>query len=804
MRSGALSGAGIEARRALRGLAASPGFSVGIVLVLGVAIAGLTTIATAAYDLFLRPLPFAQSERLAHVTVHSRTMGFDIGVSPPMFAEILEESAVADVAAYQPSSTVRSLSGDEWRTAAVSHNLADVLGVVPIIGRSFTQADGESGAPPVALISETAWRNRFGGDASVIGREIRLQEGPVRIVGVMPAAFSIPSTATELWQPQRFTPAELAPDAINNFAGGTLVALLEPGVPASRVAEVLNTRYDRDERLNARRIKEVMGHEFRVRGFREAWTAEQREPLAIIGLASLLVFASALFNIAGLWLTRLLARSHEHAVETALGAGGLRRLARTLFEFVLLGGAGAGLALALTPLALGWLEDLGALSPDQPLPVDPGPATIAIALVVLAAGGIPVLLAAAAQQRRQRRVLVADLSSGGYGRARSGARSRRVFIVAQVAMAMSLTCAMGLLLRSWHGLLTEDLGFEPQKLLVARINGPAEAGYRPDPGVAAALEELSGLPGVTAVTHANVAPFARSESMSLIPIPGHEDQNISVRTSWVGERYFRATGIPLLRGRAFEAADAGTQSILVDDRFASLYFPDGDAVGQRIRWPAGPDDVVEMTIVGVAGTAKHRAPDEQPEHGTVYRFGAEPMPTTIAVIAASVPPTTLVNDVQASLERALGPERTGSVVTMESLVRLTVRDREPQLVLLATFGAETLALAGIGLFSLLAWSVRARTAEFGVRQAVGASASDIRRHVLREGLRLLAGGLAIGAVGAFVAGRLIAGRLYEVSPVDPVTWFATALLLALVVLAAGAWPAERAARIQPNEALRYE
>lgn len=799
-----LTGAGIEARRAVRGLIGSTGFSLGIVVVLGIAIAGLTTIATAAYDLFLRPLPFPQAERLAHITVHSRTFGFDIGVSPPMIGEIREEPMITDAAAYQLASTARSTSGDEWQAAVVSHNLAALLSIDPVIGRSFTPPDGEFGAPRVALISETAWRNRFGGDASVIGRELHLERGPVRIVGVMPAAFSIPSTGTELWRPLRFTAEELGPDEIGNFSAGSMVALLEPRVPPSRLAEALNARYDRDARVNARRIKEMMGHDFRVRGLRDAWTAEQREPLTLVGLASLLVFAAALFNVAGLWLARLLARSHEHAVETALGAGGLRRLARTLFEFVLLGGAGAGLALVLVPFALGWLEDLGTLSPAQPLPVDPGPATIVIALGVLAVGSIPVLLAAAAQQRRQRRALLTELSSGGYGRAGAGARARRVFIVAQVAMAMSLLCAMGLLLRSWHGLLTEDLGFEPQKLLVARIFAPAEADDQPDPVVAAALEKLGGVPGVSAVTHANVAPFARSESMSLIPTPGREDRDANVRTSWVGDRYFRTTGIPLLRGRAFEPADAGSQSIIVDDRFASMYFPNGDAVGERIRWPAGPDGATELTIIGVTGTVKHRAPDEQPEHGTVYRFAAAPMPTTMAVVAVSVPPADLVDDIRSSLERALGPARIGSVMTMESLVRLTVRDREPQLALLALFGAETLTLAGVGLFSLLAWSVRARTAEFGVRQALGARATDIRRHVVGEALRTLAAGLALGAAGAFVAGRMIAGRLYQVSPVDPLTWVATALLLALVVLGAGLWPAERAARVQPNEALRYE
>jgi len=363
------------------------------------------------------------------------------------------------------------------------------------------------------------------------------------------------------------------------------------------------------------------------------------------------------------------------------------------------------------------------------------------------------------------------------------------------------------LLRSWHGLLTEDLGFEPQNLLVAKIAAPAdtESGtLETDARVAAALDELRAIPGVTSVTHSNVTPFGFSESMTRIPVPGQEEREATVRNRNVGEHYLRTLGIPLLRGRYFEAGDAGTSSVIVDEHFASLYFPDGDAVGERIRLLLGPDHLRDSVIIGIAATAKYRAPDEQPEQGTVYQFNPEPSADETVVIAARVPPATLIDEVKSTLVRTVGPQRAGGVVTMESRVRETVRDREPQLILLGLFGVETLALAGIGLFSLLAYSVRARTAEFGVRQAVGANAGDIRRHVLADAVRLLIPGLVIGIAGACLAGYLVANRLYEVSPVDPMTWTATGLLLVLVVLSAGLWPAERAARIQPTEALRHE
>jgi putative ABC transport system permease protein len=807
MSSALLTGAGIECRHAVRGLARAPGFAAGIVLVLGIAIAGMVTVTTAAYELFLRPLPLAHPEQLAHVTTYSRSMGFSVGFSPPMLVELREQPMISHVAGYYGASDAESLRGDTWSAAPVTHNLPQVLSVQPIAGRSFEPADAEPGALPVGLISEAVWRNRFGAAESAIGSEVVLDGRRVRVIGVMPAAFTVPSPGTQLWEPLRYTPAELARGNIGSFEGDAIVVRLERGVTPAQLEDALRAGYASDSSVDGQRIRELMKLELNVRGLREAWTAEQRQPLATIGLASALVFAAALFNVAGLWMTRLLGRSHEDAIQTALGAGAWRRLGRTLVEFLLLGAAGVSLALALAPLMLGWLKQLGALDLDQPLAIETGPVTVAIAGVVLVVSGLPVLLAAFWQQRRQRRALLAALSSGGRGHAGSGARARRVLIVAQVALAMSLLCAMGLLLRSWHSLLTEDLGFEPQNLLVARIESPPDPGEVrdvTDPTVGAALDALRTIPGVTAVTRANVAPFARSASISRISVPGQEAWSTTVFSRNVGKGFFRATGIPILRGRSFDESEGAPTDAVVDERFEELYFPAGGALGETIEMPVGPGESRDFVIVGVTATAKYRSPDEAASQGSIYLFRAEPLASETAVIAAAVPPATLVDEVKSVLARTVGPERTGTIATMESMVRYSVRDREPQLILLGLFALETLALAAIGLFSLLAYSVRARTPEFGVRQAVGARAADIRRHVLGDALRLLVPGLAIGIAGAFLAGYLIVNRLYEVSPADPLTWAGAGIVLALVVLAAGLWPAERAARIQPTEALRHE
>ena len=300
------------------------------------------------------------------------------------------------------------------------------------------------------------------------------------------------------------------------------------------------------------------------------------------------------------------------------------------------------------------------------------------------------------------------------------------------------------------------------------------------------------------MTHAGIVPFGRAESITSVQLPGSDGQTVTARTRTVGADYFRATGIDIVRGRGFGREDIGVDRAIVDEWFAGRHFPRGDAVGSRYQVHA-PDVPYDVEIIGVARTVKHLSPDEETELGTEYRLQAQPESFTTAVIAASVPPHTLIEPVRDVLRETLGPERVSdtAVVAMQSLIRRTVSDREPQLILLGAFAGLTLLLAAIGLYALLTYSVRARTAEFGLRMAVGADAGGIRKLILRDGLRLLISGLALGTAGAYLTGRLLAGRLYKIAPADPSTWLAVAALLSLVVLLACLWPALRAARTSP-------
>lgn len=807
MSSARFAGILLESRRALRSLGRSPGFVIGTVLVLGVSIGSMATVATAAYELFLRPLPFPSSQQLVKPTGFARTMGFDVGLSPAMLVELEDDPALQGIAAFEETETVAGGQQGNWRAARMTVNLTGVMGVSPLLGRAFAEEDGKPGASPAALLTERAWRRRFGADPRIVGREVRLDDRPVRVVGVLPGHFTVPTPDAEIITPLVFDPQQTAPQSINEFIGLDVVARLEPGVTAATFLQRLEARYTGDPRLQP--MIELAGLEFRVTPLQQAWTERHREPLFVLSAAVLMVLAAAALNLAGLWMARILGRGHEQAVQVALGARRWRVMWLEITEFLLLGAAGVFLALMLAPIGLRWLAALNVIDEELPIAVGAGPVTLAIAVGVLLLSAIPVVVGVWWQSRHQHARVSGYLASGAPMARGLSARGRRFLLITQLALAMSLLSVVALLLRSWHGLLTTDLGFDPNRLLVAGIYAtglPPSQAEESDPRVAAAIERLRAIPGVEAVTHANVTPFSRSESVTSYVPPSREPEEASVRMREVGEAFFSVAGMRVLRGRDFGPEDyaKGSDAVIVDEHFARSNFPGTDALGERFRLSEAGRGYRTVTVVGVVATAKHQSPDESTDIGAVYQPRLQPAPAAMLLMSTSVPPAHLSASVRQALSRELGEKRIGNIATMEQLVRRTVRDREPQIILLGVFAVVTVSLAGIGLFALLAYTVRARTAEFGLRMAVGADRRRIRGHVLGEGLRLLVPGIVLGAGTAWLAAGLVAAQLYGIEPADPVTWLICAAFLCVVTLLAGAVPARRAARIQPTEALRYE
>ncbi len=781
-----------ELRLALRRLNRAPGFALSVVVVLAISMVGTISVYSASYQLFFRPLDIVNHEHIAHISTFSGRLGLDVGFSPPMLVEFSQDPLVNDIAAYYESTLERAESGHNWRRSRVTYNLPTFLGATPLIGRTFRASDSEAGSPPVAMLSKAAWERHFGSDPSIIDGKLTIANDEVRIVGVMADSLTIPSPDTELWQPLQYSREQLAPQSIGRFSGGHLLVELTANGTSEMLKNSLRTRYRNDTR-----IPRGMELEFRVEDIRYAWTRDQRQPLVIVGLATTLVLFAAIANVAGLWLSRLLDQSCEKAIQTVIGQPAWRAQLATALDYALLGLASMTIAIALTPTSFRWLEHLGIISSDQPLGVSTTGHAVVIGLIVFVASSLPIIGVAAWQDKRRRRNLLREINGASRGALQSGNRFQGGLVAVQIALSVTLLCTMGILARSWYELLSEDLGFGADNLVVVSLDLRRSRRTGDIPRV---VDELGRLPGIQSVSRASIVPFGNSESTSRVSISGVIEDRLTVREIHVGADFFRSLGIPLTSGRRFESTD-NESSAIVDDFLSSTAIPNGTPLGRTIQLRTQNGGRLDTTIVGTVGTAKFRKLNERTEIGTVYIYAPKPSAKVNLIVRTEGSPASLVRVVRENVEASLGYEGVRDVSTMRDLLNRTVEDREPQIVLLAVFGIQILALAGVGLFALLAYTIRARRAEFGLRQAVGATTTDIKLLVVSSVFRLTVVGLFFGAIGAWASGALLAGWLYNVSAVDIFTWLCVFAAVSSVVLSAALWQASLAAGVQPSVAL---
>ncbi len=802
-------------RHACRRLRKVPGFCLGVILLLGISIGGTTAISTASYQLFFKKLPYAQPEQLVEFSSIAHAMGgFNLGISPAMMEELQQTGSFGELAAFEEIDALQDTDGETWQHAALSDNLTGMLSVAPLLGRSFNRDDTLTNAP-VAMLSESSWRNRFGSSTDILGKKIQLQERLVTVIGVMPGYFVLPSPGVELWTPLVFAPEQLSAENINQFIGLDVIGRLPPDSNAEIAMQQLQAFYAEDARLAP--MVEITGLELSVKPLQEAWAANHQQVLTILTIAIFLVLLAAALNLAGLWMGRTLGRSHELAVQTALG--GSRWIALQFFsiEYLLLGIAGLALSLLVSPMILGWLSALNVLDNELPIQVSIGFTGVFFAVAFLFLSALPVLLAVWWQSSQVQRYSASRLVTGGKATNTAGNRSRNTLIVAQLAMAMSLLVTVTLLLQSWRALLNEDLGFDSQRLVMAQIGGGQDgldisdindqsADTRAGLKMLAAINQLHSIPGVDQASFTSIAPFSSSETLSTYSLPDAPDVEYGGRTRQVGINFFDTLNVPILAGQPFgqQHLSEGSNAVIVDQEFVRRHFADENVIGRLIQYdtPEQPGGIYE--IVGVSTTVKHARPDEEPEQPTIYFPAQLPYRSAHALVATSLPPASLVDQVRTVLQTQLGEENVGQVSSLQNLVRRTLREREPQLILLTVFGCITVLLAAVGIYALLGYAVKQRTAEFGVRLAVGADRWRIRQLVLNSGLRLLGPGIILGIIGALAGGTLIRDQLYSVDIMHPGSWAAVAGFLVLIVLLAGLWPSEQAARTAPTEALRYE
>ena len=818
-----------DIRYGLRLLIKSPGFTAIAIATLALGIGANTAIFSIVNAVLLRPLPFAHSDRLVSIFTLVPNFVEPLPINAPNYQAFIErQHSFEMLAAYNNQRyDVSGVEGDPERVEGLraSATLFPLLGVAPILGRTFTHEEDQPGHN-VVILSSGLWKRRYGADPGILGRSVDLDRVPYTVIGVMPANFQFPlkggpywnTDPAELWVPMAFTAYEM-----QNWRGNfnhSVLARLKPGVSVAQAQSDANSTFAEVKKLYPPEIESLRNTRIGavVTPFARVITGEVRTPLVVLLVAVGVVLLIACANVANLLLARATGRQREVAVRAALGAGRWRLVRQMLSESLLLGLVSGAGALAIGYWGIGVLLSLAPENLPRMQEVQMDGRVLAFAFVLSIAtavlfGIIPALEATHVDPHEA-------LKEGGRGMGPSRGRRRlqNALIVSQTALAIMLLISAGLLVRSFARLLQTDPGFRQQHVLTMTVPLPLRA-YSRAGDIRNFFEELqrrtSSLPGVSTVGLSTDLPLNVKERDSA-KIEGREDATNSlpdVSQSWIMGDYFDAMGITLKRGRMFRADErvGKPDVIIVSETAARVYWPNQDPIGKRIK--TFPDKW--FTVIGVAADVKDTAmqnpagphtympylqmTDEWLERPT---FG-EIRTLSLAIRTAGDPGaiTSAARGVIASLDPQLA---VADVKTMESSVRQSLAPQRFNLLLLGLFAALAVFLAAVGVYGVLSYSVTQRTQEIGIRMALGARHGTVLAATIADGMKLTGAGAAIGLVGAFVTTRLMASLLYGVTAHDPLTYIGVVAMMCLVSLAACYVPAQRATKIDPMVALRYE
>ena len=812
-----------DLRYAIRQLLKNPGFTLIAVLALALGIGANTAIFSVVNAVLLRPLPYPEPDRL--VLVREKTSTFPNGsVSYPNYLDWRAgQRSFTDLVLlrrehYNFSPVGGAGTPERVGGGRVTSNFLGVLGLKPLFGRDFVDSDDVPGAAPVALISERLWKSKFGSSPTVLGQQVMVDGIAREIIGVAPDALRLPRLA-EIWVPLAETRKEQGVLIRGNHPGFSSLGRLKPGITLQQANADLDTIAVELERKypdsNATR-------RVRMDLLLESAVGEYRDSLRLLLGAVGCVLLIACANVANLQLARALSRSKELAVRAALGASRWQLMRQMLTESVLLAilGAFAGVLLAIWSLDL-----ILALSPArvarfQETRIDL--AALFFTGAVAVGAGILVGIWPAWRVSKTAALAVALHEAGTRGGSGgvSRQRARAALVITQVALAVVLLAGAGLTLKSFWRAQNEPLGFDPTNVLTVAIALP-EARYPKDEMAIAffaqLLERVGTLPGVESVAIGSNIPFDENSWDSTFHVTGKPEpppgKEPSAEMNIVSSDYFRAMGIPILRGRTFGPQEVfgRPRSIIIDETLAKKYFADVDPIGRNIDDNQTlEENPPPTTIVGVVPRTRNEAPGEDNIESLKFHqmyFCSTQYGTTgqmLVVRTKGVDPLTLVPAIKREVE-ALDPEQPlGTVGTMEKNISASLAARRLTMTLLGSFAALALLLASLGLYGVMALSVTQRTRELGIRMALGAARGDVFRLVLGQGMALIAIGLGVGLIGALAAGRTLASLLYSVQAVDLAALGTAIFSLSVVALLACFFPARRATRVDPMVALREE
>jgi putative ABC transport system permease protein len=804
-----------DIRYGARKLLHSPGFTVTIVAVLALGIGANTAIYSAVDAAFFRPLPFANPDRLVslpNVDVPLNLGGPSAPNRPKSTADATD-FAKLDVFESFAVHAVGGLNlegGVEPQRAAVAHVTLDffkTLGRFPIVGRAFTTEEETSGGPHAVILSHRVWVTQFGGNPSVIDKTVALNQTSYRVVGVMPADFSFPANA-DLWVPLPIPVDWGVIEAFKSFIRSNGIARLAPGVTPRQAAQrvlALERGYPRGSKIVVN--DSTLG--LAVAPLQRSLLPQQRRNALVILMASAaLVLLIACANVVNLLLSRAVGRRREMAIRGVLGATRARIFRQLVVESVMLSLAGAIAGLVVARVGLSAINGLvpAELSAVAPTRIDPRVLlfTLAIALATGILFGIWPAFGATRGDAGE------TIKSGGAhgATARDGTTVRAGLVVVEVALAIILLVASGLMLESFHALMSTESGLQTAHVTSAQVtlptakyHGLSTAGFYD-----AVLERLRATNGVQAASAVNVLPLALQNTIGLCmrSVEGHDlepDKAICPQYLQVAPGYFPTMGIALLRGRDLSARDdSSTHAAVINKRMADLIWPNQDPISQHFSMGGGTDRVV----VGVVADARTGRLEERAQSQMYFSLSDTPNNDITFVIRGTLAPAMMTARIADAVHAIDAKQAVYNGRSMDDVVARAVAPRRTNTLLLVIFGATAAILAAIGVYGVLAYGVAQRTREIGVRVALGAQRADVVRLVVGEGATLTIIGVAIGVAGAYALSRLLESLLYEVSVHDPRIFLGAPLLLVVVAIVATLVPARRAARVDPMTALREE
>jgi len=804
-----------DLRYAARVAAKSPAFTFVALLAMALGIGATTSVFSLINAVLIRSLPYEDPQRLVYIwTPIPRIKNLPAEMSPGTadFYTFREGArSFSELTMFSQARLTLVRPGESRRVGAakVAGDFFETLGARTQLGRTIEPSDDQPGHAHVVVISDALRRSLFGPDKEVLGETLQLDREIYSIVGVMPQSFRYPHNSdfpysdsdipsTDLWIPAALTAQQKS--AWDGFLSGA-VGRLKPGASLKQAQAELNAIETRIDPVIHPEI--FRGMAVLVRPFVDTAVGPVRSLLWLLlgAVSAVLLIESS--NVANLLLARAAGRVHEMGVRTALGAERARLIRQMLTEAVMLalgGGAlGAALAFAAVRLLVRWhpidIPRLDETSLDAQVLLF----TVAVSLLTgLTFGLLPALAAS--------RVNVSALlkQGGNKGVAGSSNGLRNSLIVAEVAMSVVLLAAAGLLIRSFVKVQSVDTGFAPSTLTMRFVlDARYDTAQKINAFFGSLMGEVTNLPGVTVVGQITGLPLSHGEGLSTLEIkgrPAQKDETVNSRSAT--SAYFRAMGIPLLEGRLFQDEDVPGRAaeIVVSRSFRERYCPNDPCTGRELRIGDGN----WHAIVGVVADVRHSSLEQNPQPTVYAPFRFAPEPRAYLTVRSSIPPAQLVpsiTKIARSLDPAITPERAG---TMADLEADAIRPRRFQTVVLSVFAGVAVFLALVGLYGLMAYAVKQRAAEIGIRIALGASSAQVLRMVLSKGLALTAAGLGIGLAGAFAVTRLVRSWLYGVTPTDPVTFLLVPAMILAVAFAACLIPAWRAARIDPVASLRSE